>query len=157
MINFYNQNNSYSITNEEHLSIWIERVLVREGKKVGNINYIFVDDKSIIETNIKYLGHNYPTDIISFDTSEYSENIENSDNTFLSNNNIISGDIFISTETIDYNSKQFKVPFEVEFRRVLIHGILHLIGYDDHKQDEIKMMRLKENESLQIWVDLKLD
>ena len=106
----------------------------RLNKKMGDITYIFCSDTEILRINQFYLKHDYYTDIITFDYSE---------------DNILSGDLFISLDTVKTNSLKFKTGFDNELRRVMIHGILHLCGYKDKASEEKKIMRAKEDEALE--------
>ncbi len=108
---------------------WIKRTVENEGKKCGDINYVFYNDEDLLAINVKYLSHDFYTDIITFDYTE---------------NNIISGDIAISIDRVVENAKTYNVDFEAELKRVLIHGILHLCGYKDKNKEEEKVMREKE-------------
>jgi probable rRNA maturation factor len=109
---------------------WIKETAAEYGKKTGNIAYIFCSDERILEVNKQYLQHDYYTDIITFDYSEGP---------------IISGDIFISIDTVKTNAEEFGVSFEQELNRIIIHGILHLCGQDD-KTPELRLeMTRKEN------------
>ena len=112
---------------------WIKEIALEYGKKVGDIAYIFCSDERILEVNKQYLNHDYYTDIISFD---YSDGI------------IISGDIFISVDTVMSNAAEFKVSFEHELKRIMIHGILHLCGQDDKTPELRMLMTEKENAAL---------
>ncbi len=112
-------------------SLWITNVINNEGFKVGDINYIFCDDSYLYDMNIKYLKHDTLTDIITFPLS--------------SNSNIISGEIYISIDRVKENSLMFKTAFEKELSRVVVHGVLHLLGYDDHSEEDILEMRKKED------------
>ena len=116
-----------------HLDSWIKDAIANEQKILGEINYIFCDDDYLLEKNQTYLNHDTYTDIITFDYSE-----ENS----------VSGDIFISIERLKENARKFAVPFDTELRRVMIHGVLHLIGYKDKSDKEKKLMREKEDSYL---------
>lgn len=115
---------------------WIQLIAARYGKKAGHINYIFCSDERIIEVNRFYLQHDYYTDIITFDTS---------------NGKLISGDIFISIDTVKSNTEALRVDFAEELQRVIIHGILHLCGQDDKTPESAKEMRRKEEEALVLW------
>ena len=117
------------------LNIWIKQVAHLYGKEVDEIAYIFCSDPVILEINRQYLQHDYYTDIITFDYSD---------------NNIISGDVFISMDTVKSNAEKFEVMFMEELHRVIIHGILHLCGLKDETDEEQKVMRVKENEALQL-------
>lgn len=121
---------------KEKITQWIKEIASVYGKKTGDIAYIFCSDKRILEVNNQYLHHDYFTDIITFDYSEGS---------------IISGDIFISIETVESNAGEFKVSFEEELRRIMIHGILHLCGQGD-KTPELRLeMTKKENSALETY------
>jgi len=121
---------------QQKMSHWIKKTASAYGKKAGEIVYIFCSDKRILEVNKQYLQHDYYTDIITFDYSEGS---------------IISGDLFISIETIASNATEFKVSFDDELKRILIHGILHLCGQDD-KTPELRLeMTGKENTALKTY------
>ncbi|MDO4728184.1 MAG: rRNA maturation RNase YbeY [Bacteroidota bacterium] len=118
---------------EENYTHWIEKIIVSESKELGEINYIFCDDEYLHKINIEYLDHDTLTDIITFDYTQ---------------DDIISGDILISTERVMDNANDFKVSFEEELLRVMSHGILHLCGYKDKTEDESNLMRQKENEKM---------
>jgi len=117
------------------ISNWIKSVVSCYNKKIGDIAYIFCSDEKILDINIQYLNHDYYTDIITFDYSE---------------DNIISGDLFISLDTVKSNAKKFGVNYTEELHRVIIHGILHLCGLNDKSPEEELIMREKENEALKI-------
>jgi rRNA maturation RNase YbeY len=114
-------------------SAWIKKVAQSHGKKCGDIAYIFCDDEKILEVNKEYLQHDYYTDIITFDYSE---------------DNTISGDLFISLDTVRSNSEQLGVEYEQELHRVIIHGILHLCGINDKGEGEREIMEAAENSAL---------
>ena len=114
-------------------SPWLKMVAESEVKKLGNICIIFCSDNYILDVNIKFLGHDYFTDIITFDYCE---------------GNLISGDIFISLDTVRSNAKDYNTSFTEELHRVIIHGILHLIGFKDKTLSEAQLMRQKENDAL---------
>ena len=121
---------NFQLNNTLHLSRWISNTIVQESCKVDEVNYIFVDDKYLLDINVKYLKHNTLTDIISFDYSL---------------GKLISGDIYISIERVSENAKTYNVSVEDELHRVIIHGVLHFCGYKDKTNDEKKMMRQKED------------
>ena len=112
---------------------WIKSVAASYGKKVGEIAYIFCSDEKILEVNRQYLQHDYYTDIITFDYCE---------------GNRLSGDLFISLETVKTNSEQFNTPYEEELHRTIIHGILHLCGINDKGPGEREIMEAAENKAL---------
>ncbi|MBO7281068.1 MAG: rRNA maturation RNase YbeY [Bacteroidaceae bacterium] len=115
------------------VSAWIKKVAAGHGKKVGDIAYIFCNDEKILEVNREYLQHDYYTDIITFDYTE---------------ENVISGDLFISLDTVLSNSEQLGVQYEQELYRVIIHGILHLCGINDKGEGEREIMEREENEAI---------
>lgn len=117
------------------ISKWIREVAQGEGKKVGDISYIFCSDDKILEINNQYLQHDYFTDIITFDYSKRKT---------------ISGDIFISLDTVVRNAKEYRVSFDAELKRVMIHGILHLCGQNDSSTEEQQQMRAKEDDALRL-------
>ena len=117
------------ISLDEH-SEWLEKIIIHEKKKLGEIVYVFCTDNYLLEKNIKFLNHTTLTDVITFDYC---------------NNNIISGDILISIERVYENAKEYNVNFVSELNRVMIHGLLHLLGYKDKTKTESKLMRVKEN------------
>ena len=121
---------------------WIKEIILSKNRRVGDINYIFSNDEYVLEVNRKYLGHDYYTDIITFDTSEYDEQI--TDNKV----DTISADIIISLDTVAANAVTYSADFPQELYRVIIHGILHLVGYDDLNEADSCRMRKAEDEAL---------
>jgi len=119
---------------KQKINRWIKRTANNYEKKVGEIAYIFCNNERILEINRQYLQHDYYTDIITFDDST---------------NSVISGDIFISLETVKSNAEDFSVDFEEELHRVIIHGILHLCGQDDTTPEMKAEMTQKENKALE--------
>lgn len=133
MIQFINEHHSSPELQISRLKRWIKNTATEYGFKTGDISYLLCDDAKILEINQKYLAHDYYTDIITFDYTE---------------NKVISGDIFISIDTVKSNAALFGNCFEEELHRVIIHGILHLCGQDD-KTDELRReMTDKENLAL---------
>jgi probable rRNA maturation factor len=112
---------------------WIKAVAATYGKRVGDIGYMFVNDDKILETNIQYLGHDYYTDIITFDYDE---------------GDVISGDLIISLDTVRSNAELFHKEYADELNRVIIHGILHLCGINDKGPGEREMMEANEEKAL---------
>ena len=112
---------------------WVKAVAASYGKRVGEIAYIFVDDEKILEVNRQYLGHDYYTDIITFDYCE---------------GDVISGDLFISLDTVRTNAERVGATYEEELHRVIIHGILHLCGINDKGPGEREIMEKAENKAL---------
>ena len=126
----YHYENNFILEDSEKIRIWIEEVIKKEKKIVGDITYIFCDDDYLLERNKEFLNHNTLTDIITF-------------NYCIDNN--ISSDIMISIDRVKENSTIFENSFNEELKRVMIHGILHLIGYNDKSEEEEELMRKKEN------------
>ncbi len=116
---------------------WIKDVIDSYGKEIGEISYNFTSDEGILVTNKQFLNHDYYTDIITFDNRESPEEP-------------ISADLIISLETVKSNSIMLNIPFEEELHRVMIHGILHLIGFDDHSEKDKKEMRNAEDTALSL-------
>ena len=116
-------------------SAWVKAVAAAYGKRVGEIAYIFVDDEKILEVNRQYLQHDYYTDIITFDYSE---------------GDVISGDLFISLDTVRSNSEEYHTAYEEELNRVIVHSLLHLIGYKDKTDEDAAEMRSNENHCLEL-------
>ena len=112
---------------------WIKAVAATYGKTVGDIGYLFVDDEKILEVNNEYLGHDYYTDIITFDYDE---------------GDLINGDLVISLDTVRSNAELFKKPYEEELFRVIIHGVLHLCGLNDKGPGERELMEAAEDKAL---------
>lgn len=130
MISF-NYETGFELQDEVKYSEWLGAVIASEGKKEGEINYIFCDDEYLLQMNIQYLDHDTLTDIISFDYTVGKE---------------LNGDIFISVERVRENAADFNVPFEEELKRVMAHGILHYCGYKDKTEEDERLMRQKEDE-----------
>ena len=119
---------------------WVKAVAASYGKRVGEIAYIFVDDEKILEVNRQYLGHDYYTDIITFDYCE---------------GDVISGDLFISLDTVRTNAEQVGATYEEELHRVIIHGILHLCGINDKGPGEREIMEAAEDKALALRSSLR--
>jgi len=135
-INFFSEDVSFSLPKPAVTSAWIVNVLNHENAKAENINYVFCSDDHLLNINKKYLNHDYMTDIITFDNSEQHKLIE--------------ADIYISIDRVKENASQLKKTFKDELDRVMIHGVLHLLGYNDKTEDEIIEMRKKEDASLSL-------
>jgi len=135
MIDF-NYETDFELSDETRYSNWISEVITSEGKKEGEISYIFCDDDYLLEVNQQHLDHDTLTDIISFDYTMGNE---------------ISGDIFISVERVKDNASDFNVPFDEELLRVMSHGILHYCGYKDKGEDNEVLMRSKEDEKIALF------
>ena len=121
-------------------SAWIKAVAATYGKKVGDIAYIFCNDEKILEVNQQYLQHDYYTDIITFDYCD--------DAALMGKKDTISGDLFISLDTVRSNAQQQGTTYDEELHRVIIHGILHLCGINDTGPGEREIMEAAENKAL---------
>ena len=132
MINF-NYETDFLLENVTGISKWISGVISSEGFKEDEINYVFCDDEYLHKINVEFLNHDTLTDIISFDYSV---------------GKIIQGDIFISIERVKDNADDFKVSFDDELKRVIVHGVLHYCGYKDKTEADAETMREKENHYL---------
>lgn len=128
-INFYNENMDFDPENKHLIQKWISLIIEEKKFSQGTLNYIFCSDEYLLKLNQQYLDHNTYTDIITFDYST---------------GKVLSGDIFISIDRVRENALRFKKTFENELHRVMVHGILHLIGYKDKTEEESKEMRNQE-------------
>ena len=128
MIHFFYENTSEII--EENIKPWIEKIIITEEKRLGEINYIFCDDEYLLKINQDYLQHDYYTDIITFDSVR---------------GKTISGEIFVSLQRIKDNASLISKNYEEEKKRVIAHGVLHLCGYKDKTEEQQKIMRAKED------------
>ena len=134
MIRFFNKDIKFDLKDKLPLKRWIKSTVESHGCRVGDINIILCNDPSILEINQHFLGHDYYTDIITFDYSEEET---------------INGELYISIDTVVENAKEYGEEFLVELHRVIIHGMLHLCGLDDHCEEDIKEMRAAENAALE--------
>jgi rRNA maturation RNase YbeY len=123
----------------EKIKRWVTEVVARRGKRVGNINYLFCDDEYLLGVNRQYLNHDTYTDIITFDYVA---------------GGLISGDIMISVDRVGENAVKYGATFEQELHRVIIHGVLHLLGQGDKSDSEATEMRRQEEEALSLWNDM---
>ena len=137
MINFHTEEIDFKVLNPIKTKRWLKSVIESEGFELLEINYIFCNDKYLHKINVEYLEHDTLTDIITFDNSEEDQLIE--------------GDIFVSIERIIDNTKDFNTTFEQEFKRVIVHGVLHLCGYFDKTDEDEKQMRDKEDYYIRLW------
>lgn len=134
-ITYHSENVKFPPVKKRRLSKWIKDVAAAYRKNTGDISYIFCSDEKILEINKEYLQHDYFTDIITFDYTE---------------DDCISGDIFISLDTVKSNSEEFNTDYEDEIHRIVIHGILHLCGINDKSPEEREYMTLCENKALEM-------
>lgn len=135
MVRFYNEDIDMPSLDTARTTQWLRRVAALHDRKLGDINYIFCSDRKILEVNRQYLGHDYYTDIITFDETKDQR---------------IAGDLFISLETVASNAELMNTSFDEELHRVLVHGVLHLCGLKDKQDDEAARMREEERKALDI-------
>ena len=141
MITYSSENVKMPKIRKRDTSAWIKQVAASYGRKVGEVGYLFVDDEKILEVNNEYLGHDYYTDIITFDYDE---------------GDVINGDLVISLDTVKSNAELFNKPYEEELFRVIIHGILHLCGINDKGPGEREIMEAAENKALEMAKSVNL-
>lgn len=130
---FQNQEVKFNLSDKIKIKSWIKTIVELEKKKLGQINFVFTSDAELLKTNIEFLKHDTYTDIITFDYCE---------------GKLINGDIIISVERVKENAEIFKVEFDSEIKRVIIHGVLHLCGYKDKSAKDADVMKGKENWAL---------
>ena len=130
MIRYFQEDIRFELKQKMLNNRWLKMVAGSEMRQLGAINIIFCSDNYILDVNMKYLQHDYFTDIITFDYCE---------------KNVLSGDLFISIDSVRENAQFYGTEFADELNRVMVHGLLHLIGYDDHSEADIAVMRQKEN------------
>ena len=130
MISYFFEDTTFQFKKKTLNNKWLRLVAESEIRRVGQINIIFCSDNYILDVNQQYLQHDYFTDIITFDYCEGDR---------------LSGDLFISVDTVRENSVEYGTEFDDELNRVIVHGVLHLIGYDDHNDSDIAEMRKKED------------
>lgn len=130
VISYYFENTDFVFKGKTKNGKWLRLVAESEIRRIGNINIIFCSDDYILDINQRFLSHDYFTDIITFDYCE---------------GEFLSGDLFISVDSVRENAAEYGEDFKRELSRVIVHGILHLIGYDDHSEEEQKEMRAKED------------
>ena len=135
MIRYFQEDIRFDLKQKLQNNRWLKMVAGSEMRRLGAVNIIFCSDNYILEVNMKYLQHDYFTDIITFDYCE---------------KDILSGDLFISIDSVRENAQFYGTEFVDELNRVMVHGLLHLIGYDDHTEADIAVMRQKENYYLQM-------
>lgn len=141
MITYSSENVKMPKIRKRDTSAWIKQVAASYGRKIGEVGYMFVDDEKILEVNNEYLGHDYYTDIITFDYDE---------------DDVINGDLVISLDTVKSNAELFGKAYEEELFRVIIHGILHLCGINDKGPGEREIMEAAENKALEMAKSVNL-
>ena len=137
LVNFFSEEKTFKIKNRKKLRLLLKKVCKYEKVNLGYINCVFCSDKHLLEINKKHLKHNFLTDIITFDFSEEKNHIE--------------GDLYISVDRVKDNAKKYKDTFLEESTRVILHGLLHLIGYKDKTEKEKKRMRVLENKYVSLY------
>jgi probable rRNA maturation factor len=135
-LHYFTEDIKFSLRDQTSISDWITNVVTSNQFQVGEINYIFCSDNHLLSINQEYLNHDTYTDIITFDNS--------------CEESVVESDIYISIERVKENSDEYNIPFEKELHRVMIHGILHLLGMEDKSPDERKRMREKEDACLSL-------
>ena len=130
MIRYFTEDCSFDLKRRRVYSAWVKSVCVDNNKKVGDLNIIFCSDEYLLNLNIEHLSHNYYTDVITFDYCT---------------DDIISGDLFISVDTVRENALEYAQAFDNELSRVIVHGVLHLLKFDDDTEENQKEMRSKED------------
>jgi probable rRNA maturation factor len=130
---FHSLYSSKTVPRKTEIKNWLIKIVSDHKKKLGHVNIIFVDDKKMLELNQQYLKHDYLTDIITFNYNTEKE---------------ISGDIYISSKRVDENAKKFLCSFQNEILRVIVHGIFHLLGFDDKTKSQKSLMRQLEDSAL---------
>ena len=140
MINYTEADIKFRCKDKRKIASWIKRIInIFPNKITGNITIVFCSDEYLLEINKKFLTHDYYTDVVTFDYAEGS---------------VVSGDILISIDRVRENAKEYKATFEDELRRVIIHGVLHLLGCKDQSIKERAKMRGKEDEALALWTEV---
>lgn len=135
MIEFSSQND-FVLEQSERVESWLKATALKESYGIDSLGYVFCSDDFLLEINQQFLDHDTLTDIVTFDYTEGT---------------ILNGEIYISTDRVADNAKDFNVDFDTELRRVIIHGLLHMCGYGDKTEDEKTRMRSKEDEYLALW------
>jgi rRNA maturation RNase YbeY len=136
LINYFSHRIHFRLKEQKKTSAWINNVVKEEGHIIKEINYVFCSDSYLLNLNKGFLNHNTLTDIITFDNSDIDSALE--------------GEIYISIERVRENAVKYNIPFNEELHRVMIHGILHLLGYADKKPAEKALMRKKEEACLSL-------
>lgn len=138
-ISFFNEDIQMPSIDLDKISAWLFSLIELYDYQLESLNYIFCSDEYLLNINKEYLQHDYYTDIITFDNSEEDQTIES--------------DIFISIDRVDDNAKSQETAFDQELLRVLSHGLLHLVGYKDKTEEEAQIMRTKEDESINLFIN----
>lgn len=139
MISFHSESIVFDFKDDKKFLATINDLLLSEQNELGDVNYIFCSDAYLLEINKTYLSHDYYTDVITFD---YTDGV------------LVSGDIFISIDTVSFNAKDLDIVFDKELLRVMFHGVLHLLGYKDKSDEDIAKMRSAEDRCLSFFYSL---
>ncbi|NLD22587.1 MAG: rRNA maturation RNase YbeY [Bacteroidales bacterium] len=143
MISFYSEGIKFDLDAKLLKKKWLKQVAAHAGYAINELNYIFCNDNYLLDLNYKYLGHDYFTDVITFDNREDTDNAT------------VIGDIFISIDTVEANGVEYGEGFERELHRVMVHGLLHLVGYDDLSDADKSHMRAGEDSALELLSSIK--
>ena len=135
--NFFSENKNFKISKKKEIRALLKKICKKENKKISFINCVFCSDNRLLEINKKYLNHVSLTDVVTFDFTLNKKNLE--------------GDIYISVDRVKENATKYKEPFKTELLRIIIHGLLHLIGFSDKTKEDKNIMTLKENEYLSLY------
>ncbi len=139
MIEFETKDVEMPVLDFDKVDRWLGEVAASYSRRIGNVNYLFCDDKEILRVNREFLGHDYFTDIITFDYSHRDR---------------VGGDIFISLDTVASNAEELKQDYDRELLRVIAHGVLHLCGIDDKGPGEREIMEAAEDKALSLWKNI---
>lgn len=140
LINFFSENKTFEVDHKDKLRLLLKEVCKQENAHLSFVNCVFCSDEYLLQINKKHLKHNFLTDIITFDFSEKKDQIE--------------GDLYISVDRVKENAKKYGDTFKIETIRVVLHGLLHLIGYKDKSEKEKKRMRVLENKYVSLYKEL---
>ena len=140
LINFFSEKKTFEVSQKDKLRLLLKEVCKQENAQLSFINCVFCSDEYLLQINKKHLKHNFLTDIITFDFSEKKDQIE--------------GDLYISIDRVKENAKKYGDTFKTETIRVVLHGLLHLIGYKDKSEKEKKRMRVLENKYVSLYMEL---
>ena len=140
MIRYFTEDIRFQYKGKRLISNWLKKVAEQEEKRIGGVSIIFCSDPYLLGINREYLGHDYYTDIITFDYCE---------------GKLLGGDLFISIDTVRDNAAFYGTSFDNELHRVIVHGLLHLIGYDDHSDADTAAMRAAEDRALALLAAMR--
>ena len=147
MIRYFTEDTTFTLKGKRLVSKWLREVAEGRGYEIGELNYIFCSDPYLLAINRQFLDHDYETDIITFDNSD--------DYLLETGHKGVSADIYISVDTVRINAKAYGEGFDRELHRVIVHGLLHVIGYDDVTDWKQRRMRAAENRALKLWEQMQ--